>query len=103
MLCLTGDVMTGRGVDQILPAAGDPRLWERYAASARDYVALAAAASGPIPQPVDFSWPWGDAVQVLDEAPDLRIVNLETSITSSDDSAPTRPCCTGCTRATSPV
>jgi len=25
VLCLTGDVMTGRGVDQILPAAGDPR------------------------------------------------------------------------------
>lgn len=91
MLCLTGDVMTGRGVDQILPAAGDPRLWERYAASARDYVALAEAASGPIPQPVDFSWPWGDAIQVLDElAPDLRIVNLETSITTSDDFQPSK-------------
>lgn len=88
-LCLTGDVMTGRGVDQVLPAAGDPRLRERYAASARDYVALAEAASGPIPQPVDFSWPWGDALQVLDELrPDLRIVNLETSITASDDFHP---------------
>lgn len=88
-LCLTGDVMTGRGVDQVLPAAGDPRLRERYAASARDYVALAEAASGPIPQPVDFSWPWGDALQVLDELrPDLRIVNLETSITTSDDFHP---------------
>jgi poly-gamma-glutamate capsule biosynthesis protein CapA/YwtB (metallophosphatase superfamily) len=91
VLCLTGDVMTGRGVDQILPAAGDPRLWERYAASARDYVALAEATSGLIPQPVDFSWPWGDAMQVLDElAPDLRIVNLETSITSSDDAQPAK-------------
>jgi poly-gamma-glutamate capsule biosynthesis protein CapA/YwtB (metallophosphatase superfamily) len=91
VLCLTGDVMTGRGVDQILPAAGDPRLWERYAASAREYVALAEAASGPIPQPVDFSWPWGDAMEVLDElAPDLRIVNLETSITSSDDFQPAK-------------
>jgi poly-gamma-glutamate capsule biosynthesis protein CapA/YwtB (metallophosphatase superfamily) len=91
VLCLTGDVMTGRGVDQILPAAGDPRLQEQYAASARDYVALAEAASGPIPQPVDFSWPWGDAMQVLDElAPDLRIVNLETSITSSDDFQPAK-------------
>jgi poly-gamma-glutamate synthesis protein (capsule biosynthesis protein) len=86
VLCLTGDVMTGRGVDQILPAPGDPRLWERYAASAQDYVALVEAASGPITQPVDFSWPWGDALQVLDDlAPDLRIVNLETSITTSDD------------------
>jgi len=91
VLCLTGDVMTGRGVDQILPAPGDPRLWERYAASARDYVALAEAASGPIPRPVDFSWPWGDAMQVLDaQAPDLRIVNLETSITTSDDAQPAK-------------
>jgi poly-gamma-glutamate synthesis protein (capsule biosynthesis protein) len=91
VLCLTGDVMTGRGVDQILPAAGDPRLLERYATSAREYVALAEAASGPFPQPVDCSWPWGDALQVLDElAPDLRIVNLETSITSSDDAQPAK-------------
>jgi len=91
VLCLTGDVMTGRGVDHILPAAGDPRLWERYAASARDYVALAEAASGTIPYPVDFSWPWGDALPVLDElAPDLRIVNLETSITRSDDFQPAK-------------
>jgi len=91
VLCLTGDVLTGRGVDQILPAAGDPRLWEPYAASAEDYVALAEATSGPIPQPVDFSWPWGDAMQVLDElAPDLRIVNQETSITSSDDFQPAK-------------
>jgi poly-gamma-glutamate synthesis protein (capsule biosynthesis protein) len=91
VLCLTGDVMTGRGVDQILPAAGDPQLWEQNAASARDYVALAEAASGTIPEPVDWSWPWGDALRVLDErAPDLRIVNLETSITSSDDFQPAK-------------
>lgn len=89
VLCLTGDVMTGRGVDQVLPAAGDPRLWERYVVSAEDYVALAEAACGPIPRPVDFSWPWGDALQLLDElAPDLRIANLETSITTSDDIQP---------------
>jgi poly-gamma-glutamate capsule biosynthesis protein CapA/YwtB (metallophosphatase superfamily) len=89
VLCLTGDVMTGRGVDQVLPAAGDPRLWERYAASATDYVRLAEGASGPIPKPVDFSWPWGEALQALDElSPDLRIVNLETSITTSDDIQP---------------
>jgi len=91
VLCLTGDVMTGRGMDQILPAPGDPRLWEQHAASARDYVALAEAASGPVPQPADWSWPWGDALEVLDElAPDLRIVNLETSITSSDDAQPAK-------------
>jgi poly-gamma-glutamate capsule biosynthesis protein CapA/YwtB (metallophosphatase superfamily) len=86
VLCLTGDVMTGRGVDQVLPAPGDPRLWEQYADSARDYVELVEAVSGPVPLPVDFTWPWGDALTVLDEiAPDLRVVNLETSVTSSDE------------------
>jgi poly-gamma-glutamate capsule biosynthesis protein CapA/YwtB (metallophosphatase superfamily) len=91
VLCLTGDVMTGRGVDQILPAPGDPRLWERYATSAQDYVALTEARSGPVPRPVDFSWPWGDALRVLDElAPELRIANVETSITTSDDYAPAK-------------
>ena len=86
MLCLTGDVMTGRGVDQILPAPGNPRLWERYTASALSYVRLAEGVSGPIPRPVDPMWPWGDALRVLDErAPDVRVVNLETSVTRSDD------------------
>jgi poly-gamma-glutamate capsule biosynthesis protein CapA/YwtB (metallophosphatase superfamily) len=89
VLCLTGDVMTGRGVDQILPAAGDPRLWERYAHNARTYVELAEAASEPIPAPVDFAWPWGDALTVMDRVgPDLRMINLETSITTSDDAMP---------------
>jgi hypothetical protein len=42
----------------------------------------------PVPRPVDFCWPWGDALPVLDEVmPDLRAVNLETSITSSNDFA----------------
>jgi poly-gamma-glutamate capsule biosynthesis protein CapA/YwtB (metallophosphatase superfamily) len=86
MLCLAGDVMTGRGVDQILPTPSDPRLWERYVGSAKTYVELAEAVSGPIPQPVDFGWPWGDVLHALDEmGPDVRVVNLETSITRSDD------------------
>jgi len=91
-LGLAGDVMTGRGVDQILPAGGDPRLWEEYADSARIYVDLANAASGRIPEPVDGRWPWGDALTVLDEeAPDLLVVNLETSVTTSDDHEPGKP------------
>ncbi len=85
---LCGDVMTGRGVDQILPRPGDPRLWETDVHDARDYVELAEAANGPIPRPVDFAWPWGDALDVLTElAPDVRVVNLETSVTRSDDVA----------------
>jgi poly-gamma-glutamate synthesis protein (capsule biosynthesis protein) len=78
--------MTGRGVDQVLPHAGDPRIHESYARSALDYVALAEQANGPIPRPVDFAYIWGDALALLDRArPDARIVNLETSVTRSDD------------------
>ncbi|UGY92295.1 CapA family protein [Streptomyces gobiensis] len=81
-LFLCGDVMLGRGVDQILPHPGDPVLRETYVSDARSYVGLAEAVNGAIPRPVDFSWPWGDALSVLDEvAPDARVVNLETSAT----------------------
>src|SRR5215475_12805221 len=86
---LCGDVMTGRGVDQILPHPGDPVLRESYVREATGYVALAEAASGPIPRPVSPDWPWGDAVAVLgDLAPDVRLINLETSVTRSGDFAP---------------
>jgi poly-gamma-glutamate capsule biosynthesis protein CapA/YwtB (metallophosphatase superfamily) len=88
-LFLCGDVMLGRGVDQILPAPGNPELQETYVTDARYYVELAERVNGPIPFPVDFEWVWGDALQVLDEAaPDVRVVNLETSITGSGDFAP---------------
>jgi poly-gamma-glutamate synthesis protein (capsule biosynthesis protein) len=80
--------MTGRGVDQILPHPGDPRLWETYLQDARAYVRLAEDAHGRIPRPAGFSWPWGDALATLDDvAPDVRLANLETSITRSIDVA----------------
>lgn len=81
LLNLTGDVMTGRGVDQILPHPADPALHEDYVRDARTYVQLAEERHGPISRPVDFSYPWGDALAALREA-DLRIVNLETSVTA---------------------
>jgi poly-gamma-glutamate capsule biosynthesis protein CapA/YwtB (metallophosphatase superfamily) len=84
-LFLGGDVMLGRGIDQILPHPGDPTLWERSVRDARTYVELAEAVNGPIPWPVDYSWPWGDALAILDRfRPDVRLVNLETSVTRSD-------------------
>ena len=46
-----GDVMPGRGVDQILPHSGDPELREDYASDANAYVRLAVRANGPIPRP----------------------------------------------------
>ncbi|MFB6614445.1 CapA family protein [Streptomyces sp. NPDC085524] len=88
-LCLAGDVMLGRGVDQILPHPGDPALAEAYIHDARSYVELAEAANGPVPRPAGFSWPWGDALQTLERAaPDAVVLNLETSVTLSDDFAP---------------
>ncbi|MFE7776628.1 CapA family protein [Streptomyces sp. NPDC057445] len=88
-LFLSGDVMPGRGVDQILPHPGDPALREGYIRDARDYVALAEAVNGEIPQPVDFAWPWGAALDVLDAiGPDVRVIDLESSVTTSDDFAP---------------
>ncbi|ATJ81946.1 CapA family protein [Halomonas beimenensis] len=88
-LWLAGDVMTGRGIDQILPHPGDPRLHEGYMDSALGYVRLAESVNGPIPYPVDFSYVWGEALAVLDElAPDLRLINLETAVTVSEDAEP---------------
>jgi len=81
-----GDVMTGRGIDQVLPHAGDPALHEPYVRDARRYVELAEAANGPIPKPAGFAHIWGDALDILKRmAPDVRIINLETSITTSND------------------
>lgn len=88
-LFLAGDVMTGRGIDQILPHPGDPVLYERWMKSAVDYVTLAERASGPIPRPVGFDYIWGDALEAWRvRAPDLRLVNLETSVTVADRPAP---------------
>lgn len=88
-LFLCGDVMLGRGVDQILPHPGDPTLREDYVRDARTYVELAERAAGPIPAPVGPSWPWGEALGLLVRAaPDVRILNLETAITSDGQFAP---------------
>jgi poly-gamma-glutamate capsule biosynthesis protein CapA/YwtB (metallophosphatase superfamily) len=107
---LCGDVMTGRGVDQILAHPGNPRLWETLIGDARGYVELAEAVNGPIPRPVDVSWPWGDALTTLEaETPDARVINLETSVTGSDDAADDKtvlyrmaPGNVGCLRAARP-
>src|SRR5438874_7484626 len=86
---LCGDVMTGRGVDQVLPHPGDPVLHEPHVRDARDYVRLAERLNGPIARPVDFTYPWGDALDPLQRAgTDVRLINLETSITSSEDAWP---------------
>jgi poly-gamma-glutamate synthesis protein (capsule biosynthesis protein) len=88
-LFLAGDVMTGRGIDQILMRPGAPEIDERSLRDARDYVALAERASGPIPRAVGAAYIWGDALAELERvAPAARIINLETSITRSPSPEP---------------
>jgi poly-gamma-glutamate capsule biosynthesis protein CapA/YwtB (metallophosphatase superfamily) len=88
-LFVCGDVMTGRGIDQILPCPSAPDLFEPSIHDARGYVALAEKKSGPIPRAVSLDYVWGDALDELARvAPAARIINLETSITRSDDAQP---------------
>jgi poly-gamma-glutamate capsule biosynthesis protein CapA/YwtB (metallophosphatase superfamily) len=82
---LCGDVMTGRAVDQILPHPSDPRLYEEAVSDARTYIELAEEVNGPVPRPVNLSYIWGDALAELRQvAPEVGIVNLETSVTRSN-------------------
>ncbi|MCM2576968.1 CapA family protein [Streptomyces meridianus] len=88
-LCFCGDVMLGRGVDQILPHPGDAELRESHVRDARAYVEMVEKVNGRVPRPAGFAWPWGEALQVLDAtAPDVRVLNLETSVTRHDAFAP---------------
>lgn len=89
VLFFCGDVMTGRGIDQILPHAGEPVLYESCVRDAREYITVAERRHGPIPRPVDFNYIWGDALVELEQAKaEVRIINLETSITSSEEHWP---------------
>ena len=88
-LFLCGDVMLGRGIDQIFPQPCDPALHEDYVQSALEYVQLAEATNGPVKRPVAPAYVWGVALDELKQArPDARIINLETSITRSEDFDP---------------
>jgi len=83
-LFVCGDVMLGRGIDQILPHPSDPTLYEHYMDSAVDYVRLAERRHGKIPRRCPSDYVWGDALADLDAAqPSARIINLETSVTTS--------------------
>jgi poly-gamma-glutamate capsule biosynthesis protein CapA/YwtB (metallophosphatase superfamily) len=85
-LFLAGDVMTGRGIDQVLPRSVDPELHEPFVKNAERYVELAEAENGEIPKPVPYDYIWGDGLELLAELdPAVRIINLETSVTTSDD------------------
>jgi poly-gamma-glutamate synthesis protein (capsule biosynthesis protein) len=81
--------MTGRGIDQILPHPSEPTIYEPFATSAAVYVEFADQVSGPVPHPVDFAYIWGDALgEIKARSPGLRLINLETSVTTHDEPFP---------------
>lgn len=59
---MAGDVMTGRGIDQILPHPSDPVIHEPFMRDAVGYVNIAEEANGPIPRKVDWSYTWGSCI-----------------------------------------
>jgi poly-gamma-glutamate synthesis protein (capsule biosynthesis protein) len=88
-LWLAGDVMTGRGIDQVQAHPGDPTLYEGWVRDARDYVRLAESVNGPVPAPVAPDYIWGEALaEIARRRPALRLVNLETAITTANDAWP---------------
>lgn len=88
-LFLCGDVMTGRGIDQILPYPSDPQIFEPYVKDAGEYIRFSELLYGTISRPVDFSYIWGDAIEIWElMQPDFKIANLETAITSSNEAWP---------------
>jgi poly-gamma-glutamate synthesis protein (capsule biosynthesis protein) len=91
VLLLAGDVMTGRGIDQILKHPADPALNEPLVRDAREYVRLAETVNGPIASGAEPGYIWGDALAEMDgTGADLRIVNLETAITPDGDPWPAK-------------
>ena len=75
IIFMCGDVMTGRGIDQVLPHPSHHLLYAPYLRSARVYVELAEKANGSFHKPVEFSYIWGDALKEFE-----RKIRLITDI-----------------------
>lgn len=85
-LFLGGDVMTGRGIDQLFAVHNDDDFGKPDHIPARNYLHWSAALHGAEMLPLRHDYIWGAALGVLDLAdPDFRLVNLETAITTSAD------------------
>jgi poly-gamma-glutamate capsule biosynthesis protein CapA/YwtB (metallophosphatase superfamily) len=86
-LWFVGDVMLARGIDMIQRHSCNPTLYEGNGLNAHDYTRLAISLYGPIPDASQRGpeYVWGDTLQpdFEVEEPDLRIINLETSISTS--------------------
>jgi poly-gamma-glutamate capsule biosynthesis protein CapA/YwtB (metallophosphatase superfamily) len=72
-LFLCGDMMIGRGIDQVLAHPCDRALHEECVDWAIGYIQLAEAANGPIPRRADPSYVWGSALDELLRATDTHM------------------------------
>ena len=84
-----------RSASRVVAAEPDPAMRRRMAAKlagAPVPAEITSAVAEALQQPdasTGFAWPWGEALRVLDcLAPDVRVINLETSITRSRAFAP---------------
>lgn len=82
---VVGDVMLGRGVDNILPNPVPPKIYESAVQSADGYVKLAERVNGSIGRQVGHKYPWGEALSEFEQMnPGVRLINLETAITRNE-------------------
>ena len=78
-ILFVGDVMTGRGIDQIMRQHYPPELHEPWVRDAREYVGMAGCGG----LQVAHDYIWGEALGEMRRiAPDFTIVNLETAVTA---------------------
>lgn len=81
--------MTGLGIDQALKYSVDPTLYEPYVKDARDYLFLVERENGELNLPLSYKYIWGDALKIWKRRdPHLKLINLETSITTHDEPWP---------------
>ena len=87
-----GDVMIGRGIDQILKYKSDSKLYESYLSDAKDYVPDVMKLYTKNNKYVSDTYVWGNLLkEILFVNSDLKLINLETSITDSNDALKGKP------------
>lgn len=95
-LFLAGDVMIGRGVDQLLENSVPPQMFGKKVKLATYYIDKAEEKNGPMPSEQEVMamggpsrYIWGDLLPALEyEKPHARLINLETALTLSEDRHP---------------
>lgn len=88
-LFLGGDVMLGRALDALMPHPSDPRPLEGSTSSPKAHLSLIESARGKMMRPLAPESVWNDLLPDLRSTQiDLRLINLECAITTSEDLQP---------------